>query len=121
MISFLLLTTSSQSQQSTSKANDRLRVEAETGNPTSVINDGYIELNVLGGTPPFSFKWSNRETALESNKASGLVEGIPYEVIITDSQNKSISRSYTVKAQSITETFNSKFDPLFTLMSSVLF
>ncbi len=111
LTSFLLITTSLHGQESTSKITNKLRVKAVTGNYSSSINDGYIELNVLEGTPPYTFKWSNRETALASNKASGLVEGIQYKVIITDAENQLISKSYTIEAKSITEKFNGNFTP----------
>lgn len=101
--------------------NDDLIVEAQISNPSKIINDGIIELKVIGGTPPYTYKWTNQETSLKANKASGLVEGIAYDVIITDAQQLSVSKSYKVKAQSITENFNSIFKPIVDLMSEVLF
>jgi AGCS family alanine or glycine:cation symporter len=121
LTSFLLITISSQGQENTSGITNKLKVKAVTGNYSSTINDGYIKLNVLEGTPPYTYKWSNRETALSSDSASGLVEGIPYKVIISDAENQIISKYYTVEAKSITEKFNSNFTPLVRVMSNILF
>lgn len=121
-LSFLLLFIFNfHAQDGITKTNDSITVEAEIVNPSELINDGYIQLEVSGGTPPYQYQWSDRETALESNKASNLVEGIEYKVVITDAKNQIITKYYTVKAESITESFNSKFKPVVQLMSKVLF
>lgn len=43
-----------------------LDVQADIGNPTNVINDGFIDLNVSGGTPPYTYQWSNQSTPMAS-------------------------------------------------------
>ncbi len=98
-----------------------LDVQANIGNPTNVINDGFIDLNVTGGTPPYTYKWNNQGTPLTSPRAEGLVEGIPYNVIITDATGASTTRSYTVRAEAITEHFNGTFAPIVAAMGGVLF
>ncbi|MDT0643003.1 amino acid carrier protein [Zunongwangia sp. F363] len=98
-----------------------MTVDAEVGNPSNVINNGFIDLNVTGGTPPYTYKWSNQETPLESKRAEGLVEGIPYSVVITDSQGNSKTVSYTVEAEAITEHFNGTFVPIVGSMTEILF
>src|SRR5690606_3373254 len=85
------------------------------------INDGFIKLEVLGGQPPYTYKWSNQATSMKSNTAEGLVEGIDYQVVITDSAQNSITRSFRVKAKSITEHFNGIFTPIVNTMGQVLF
>lgn len=49
--------------------------------------DGYINLNVTGGTPEYSFLWSNSET---SQNLTNLDSGV-YQVTVTDSNNCQIS------------------------------
>ena len=98
-----------------------LEVTAEIGNGSRVINNGFVELEVSGGTPPYTYKWSDQNTPLTSSRAEGLTEGIPYQVIITDSQGLSVTKSYKVKAQAITEHFNGAFVPLVDHLSSFLF
>ncbi|MDT0686812.1 amino acid carrier protein [Autumnicola psychrophila] len=98
-----------------------LEVDAEIGNPTNIINDGFIALDVTGGTPPYTYKWSNRGTPLESNRAEGLVEGIPYKIVITDSNNNTRTVNYSVEAEAITEHFNGTFVPIVNKMTEILF
>ena len=78
-----------------------LSVKEKLINPSKKINDGVIELNVEGGTPPYTYKWSNQETALTSNKAMNLVEGLNYDVTITDATGTAISKEYKVPAEVI--------------------
>jgi AGCS family alanine or glycine:cation symporter len=98
-----------------------LDVKANVGNPSKIINDGFIDLEVTGGNPPYSYMWSHQETSLTSPRAQGLIEGIPYNVIITDSQGASTTRSYKVEAEAITEIFNGTFAPIVETMGAVLF
>ncbi|GAA4318990.1 hypothetical protein GCM10023115_45090 [Pontixanthobacter gangjinensis] len=98
-----------------------LDVKAKVGNPSNVINNGFIELDVTGGTPPYKYKWSNQSTSLESNRAEGLTEGVSYDVVVTDSEGNSVEKSYRVEAEAITEHFNGTFAPIVEGMGSVLF
>lgn len=96
-------------------------VKAEIGNLSNVINDGFIKLEVIGGQPPYTYKWSNQSTSLKSNTAVNLTEGVPYQVIITDGAGNSVTRAFKVKAESITEHFNGIFTPIVNTMGEVLF
>ena len=116
---FLCFSISLMSAQSDDNAD--FEVEADLINPSSLINDGTIEIKVKGGTPPYTYKWTDQGTSLKSNKATGLVEGVPYEVVVTDSKGSSVSKSYRIEAESITEHFNGFFQPVVDNMSAVLF
>ena len=98
-----------------------LKVEATTGNPSNVINNGFIDLQVSGGKAPYTYKWSEQDISLTSSRAEGLTEGIPYHVVITDSEGITSSHTFTVKAKAITEHFNGTFVPLVESVSKVLF
>jgi len=98
-----------------------LKVKSELLNPSTLINDGEIIVNVSGGTPPYSYKWSNQQTSLKSNKAEGLIEGIDYTVIITDANQNTVTKSYRIPAESITENFNGAFAPIVNNMGAILF
>lgn len=90
-------------------------------NPSDEINNGAIEIDVEGGTPPYQYKWSEQETSLKSNKAINLTEGIPYIVKVTDANGQSAKKEITIPAESITEKFNGFFTPVVAGMGSVLF
>lgn len=98
-----------------------LTVKETILNPSNVINDGAISLDVTGGTPPYTYKWSNQNTPLTSNKSTGLVEGLAYNVTITDAAGNSVNKTYTVPAEVITEIFNGTFTPVVGNIGSVLF
>lgn len=105
----------------TAFAQDQLTVKETLLNPSDQINDGAINLQVEGGTPPYTYKWSNQSTPLTSNEAIGLTEGVEYSVTVTDSQNVSVTNEYKVKTQSITEVFNGAMTPAVAALGSVLF
>lgn len=98
-----------------------LEVEAKVGNPSKLINDGFIDLKVTGGTPPYSFKWDNQATPLSSNRSEGLTEGISNTVVISDAAGSSITRAYKIEAEAITEHFNGTFVPIVASIEKVLF
>src|SRR5690554_3498232 len=96
-------------------------VNEKIKNLTDVINDGVIELEVSGGVPPYTYKWSDQSTALTSHKAEGLTEGVTYSVLITDAAGNSVSKEYSVATTTIAEQFNGTFTPIVSSVSSVLF
>ncbi|QBA63545.1 amino acid carrier protein [Muriicola soli] len=106
---------------SVSMVSQDLEVKGKTINPSDNINDGVIQLEVGGGVPPYTYKWSNQQTPLSSGTASGLVEGVPYSITVTDNAGTSITDEYTIETQSITEVFNGNMAPAVSALGSVLF
>lgn len=98
-----------------------LDVQGKVFNPSNTINDGVVDLEVTGGVEPYSFKWTNQKTPLSSKRATGLVEGVPYSVTVTDANGKSVTKSFKVKAEAITEIFNGTMTPAVSALGSVLF
>jgi AGCS family alanine or glycine:cation symporter len=98
-----------------------LNVEVQVENPSKVINDGFAELQVQGGTPPYQYKWSKQDVTLDSPRAGALVEGVEYTVTITDAANNSLTKTVKVPAKAITEHFNGTFAPIVASMGNVLF
>ncbi|WP_067036990.1 amino acid carrier protein [Allomuricauda sp. CP2A] len=98
-----------------------LTVKGKTYNVSDNINDGVIELSVDGGVEPYSYKWSNQSTPLTSKRAQGLVEGIPYSVVVTDAAGNSITQEFKVETESITEVFNGTMTPAVGALGAVLF
>jgi AGCS family alanine or glycine:cation symporter len=98
-----------------------LTVDGKTYNVSPNINDGAIELEVSGGVEPYTYKWSNQSTPLTSKRAQGLVEGIPYSVVVTDAAGNSVTKEFEIKTESITEIFNGTMTPAVSALGSVLF
>ena len=109
----LLLTSSIQAQE--------LLVNEKIENLSAVINDGVIELETSGGVAPYTYKWSNQNTALTSNKSERLTEGVTYSVLITDAEGNSINKEYVVPVKTMAERFNGTFTPIVNSVASVLF
>lgn len=60
----------------------------------SGANSGGIQLNITGGVPPYTYKWSNGATSKDlSNLGAG-----NYQILIKDAQGCSFQASYMVKA-----------------------
>lgn len=98
-----------------------LEIETKITNPSKEINDGKITVKVLNGEPPYTYKWSKKETPQTSDRASGLVEGIPYTVTVTDVEGRTTTETLKVEASSIAEHFNGSFKPIVDALGSVLF
>lgn len=98
-----------------------LEIETKITNPSKEINDGKITVKVLNGEPPYTYKWSKKETPQTSDRASGLVEGIPYTVTVTDAEGRTTTETLKVEASSIAEHFNGSFKPIVDALGSVLF
>lgn len=98
-----------------------LQVETEPGNPSRIINDGFINLKVTGGQPPYQYKWSDQDTPLTSSRAEGLSEGITYTVIVSDAAGNETVVEEKIPAEAITEHFNGTFVPIVEKMTAILF
>ncbi|MCB7480950.1 amino acid carrier protein [Christiangramia sediminis] len=117
---FLILTLIVNAQNEEKKASD-LEVSLKLINPTQEINDGETRVKVQGGQPPYQFKWSKQSVALDSKKAQGLIEGLDYSVTVTDSEGNTVKKDFSIKANSITEIFNSKVQPAVDFLGNILF
>ena len=115
---FLMLTAITSAQV---EENSEFQIEVNLTNPTREINDGVAEVEVQGGEKPYQYKWSNQSTALDARKSTGLIEGMEHSVKVTDANNNSISKSFTIKAESITEIFNSNVQPAVDFLGGILF
>lgn len=98
-----------------------LKVNAKIGNPSKIINDGFIEVQVMGGVAPYTYKWSDPNTALNSPIAYGLTEGIAYNLEVIDSLGNSFKQSFRIKPDFIAEHFNGAAVPLVEKLKNFLF
>jgi AGCS family alanine or glycine:cation symporter len=107
--------------QENTQNNADLQVEVTLSNPSREINDGIAEVIVTGGEKPYQYKWTNQSTALDARKSTGLIEGMEHTIKVTDANNKSVSKSFTIPAESITEIFNSNVQPAVDFLGGILF
>lgn len=98
-----------------------LNLEFELINPSNEINNGIAKAKVIGGEAPFQYKWSNQNTPLSSAESKGLIEGMPYTLTVTDANGHKVTKEFKLKAQSITEIFNSNVQPAVDILGAILF
>ncbi|MCB0594607.1 MAG: hypothetical protein KDD28_10980, partial [Phaeodactylibacter sp.] len=76
---------------------DSLKAVANLQPPTcSSLSNGAIQLDAFGGTPPYTYRWSNGGAG---RNAANLAGGA-YTVTITDANQCSLVRTYTLSAPS---------------------
>jgi AGCS family alanine or glycine:cation symporter len=102
-------------------ANSQISATLEITNDSEGINDGRAEVKVIGGVPPYVYKWSNQKTPLNSALSRGLTEGVPFSVLVTDATGESLLVEDKVPAESSEEYINSVFLPVVNGLSSFLF
>jgi alanine or glycine:cation symporter, AGCS family len=98
-----------------------LAIVPTVANPSKEINNASIMVRVEGGTPPYTYYWSDQNTPLYSNRARNLVEGQSYTVKVTDAKGDHVEETIYIKAESVAEKFNGGFKPIVEKMGDVLF
>jgi AGCS family alanine or glycine:cation symporter len=98
----------------------QMAIEISIQNPSQEIGDATCTALVSGGYSPYTFQWSKRDIPLESAVCSGIVEGIPYTITVSDSMGNLASAEVLVPAVSIEEKLNTWFTPLVDALAMVL-
>lgn len=99
----------------------QLNAVLEIDNDSETIDDGRAKVVVSGGESPFTYKWSNQETPLTSATSTGLTEGRPFNVIVTDANGDQVSLEGYIAPESSEEKINSVFLPIVGALEMVLF
>ncbi len=99
---------------------NKLQVKVTVDNPSHDINDGFAKVDVSGGQEPYKFKWSKQDIPLDANQATGLTEGVPYNLIISDKTGDTVKKEIIVPATSINEKINKSLVPAVEFMSKFL-
>ena len=86
-----------------------------------VINDASINVNVIGGTPPYKFFWSDPNSNQNSNESRKLTEGKKYTLIVIDSNNDSLVHDFKINPISTQEKINASFLPIVSVIGSIVF
>src|SRR5690606_1834534 len=121
ILSLLILISCIGNTQVPKSSEDQISLDFKLNNPSIEINDGVATVDVYGGNAPYEYKWSNKATGLDENKATALIEGLPYTLTVTDSAGKTTTQTFTIPAKSITEIFNSKVQPAVDILGAILF
>lgn len=93
-------------------SSQELTVNIKTSNESHKIKDGVASVQVIGGTQPYTYKWSDRSTSLKSIIADGLTEGVDYSLEVTDSEGLKGTAIFMIPAKSADEKINSFFTPV---------
>ena len=104
-----------------SVGSDEFRVTPEVINPSDLINDAEIKLNVFGGKEPYKIFWPKETTDTLSLISTGLTEGVHHLVRIQDAEGREIKEDIYIPSKSITEKFNGFFVPIVADVSNILF
>ncbi len=70
-------------------------LDAMVMNPTEDMANGFIRLNIMGGTAPYQIQWSNNSVVLNNEN---LEPGV-YSVTVTDANGCSTTQEYTLDAE----------------------
>jgi|LakMenEpi03Aug12_release.lakeMendotaPanAssembly.Ray.scaffolds.fasta_scaffold06193_16 AGCS family alanine or glycine:cation symporter len=89
-------------------------------NPTGEIRDAKATAMVTGGVQPYTFKWSQKSTALHDSVCVELDEGILASVVVSDASGAFAVKEFVVPSTSIEENLNSFFIPIVNGFSKVL-
>uniref|UniRef100_UPI00404A5881 amino acid carrier protein n=1 Tax=Flavobacterium sp. TaxID=239 RepID=UPI00404A5881 len=98
-----------------------LTIQESITNKTNNIDDGVIELTVLNGTPPYTYKWSKQDVGLDSNVATKLTEGQKYQVMISDASGNTVQKEFEVPTQNVSEKMNAGMKPLVASIGEIIF
>ena len=99
----------------------QMKGELEMSNPNGEINNAEAVVRVEGAVAPLQYKWSIQSVSLNSDKATGITEGRPFSVEITDAGGNELLLEGEVSAESAEEHLNSMFIPVVNAFASVFF
>lgn len=100
---------------------DKFDVRYHIDDESEDVNNAYVELYVTGGKEPYTYKWSDKGTSLQSSIARDLSEGRPVTVTIFDSNLDTVFLEILIPATSSTEKINGIFTPIVEIIEDVLF
>jgi len=106
---------------STFPALAQLTLSVSATNPTTDVRNAVVTVVVTGGTEPYSYVWPVKSTPTTSNTCSGVDEGLPVTVVVTDAEGRTGRATIVVPIQSIEERLHAFFVPVVDAIASVLF
>lgn len=100
---------------------DGFKVDLTLKNPSNVLNDGIVEIDVLGNKAPYLYKWSLASASVYQNSVQGFVEGESFSVEIIDDNGKSTTIEKHFPAHFTEESINSNFKPVVDFVGAGIF
>jgi len=97
-----------------------LNFDIKLSNKSLKIKDGFARVIVKGGKSPYTYKWSNRNTSLKSKESAGLTEGSEYSIAITDANDSTLTKTFTIPTESADEKINAFFTPVVNFMAKFI-
>ena len=99
----------------------QISAELKFDNQSDKINDVNVEIVNIKGRGPFMYKWSNKETSLDSIISRKNTENEDVSVRITNASGDTLNLVGSVEANVMTEKMNSFMRPVVEAIASVLF
>ena len=98
-----------------------LKAHLDMSNDSRLINDARAKVVIDQGVPPYNFKWSKQSVAQNKDECSGLTEGLPVHVTITDASGATLTLTGVTPASNAEEDLNTAVLPIVNDLGSVLF
>lgn len=99
-----------------------LSVEIQTVNPSGDIDNGEATALINGGVEPYKYYWSIAGIDTLTNNASGLSEGITYQVTVSDATGAKVTKDVVVATDSSAmEKVNAAFIPFVQTITNIFF
>lgn len=97
-----------------------LSIKYQLINPSDKINNGEVIINVTGGVPPYSYRWSSQQTEDTCRVLRKVTEGVTCSVTVTDSVGNKLFQEFLIEPESLDEKINSGFSPIVAAIESVI-
>jgi len=102
-------------------SSDPLEAKLNISNVNDAIDNVQVDVEVVGGTPPYRYIWNQQDVNIYQSSASGLSEGERISVKVKDANDQMVELSGSVPSESIPEKFNEHMKPAVGFMTSILF
>lgn len=100
---------------------DGYTVDFKMINPSNVLNDAIVKIDVQGNKAPYIYKWSLPTASIYQDSAEGFVEGEYFTLEIIDDEGTSSTFEVLFPDSFTEETINSSFKPVVDAVGGVIF
>lgn len=100
---------------------DGYTVDFTLMNPSNILNDGIVKIDVSGNEAPYIYKWSLASASIYQDEVQGFVEGERFTVEIIDDNGKKSTFEKLFPAHFTEESINSNFKPVVDVVGKAIF